>query len=71
MKNELFEKAWGVYLEYMQEVLKVDESAEGADRLDKANDAWMEMIAEISKSGLADDWNAYCIAKQKELGTFD
>ena len=71
MKNELFEKAWGVYLEYMNEVLKVDESAEGTDRLNKANDAWMGMIEEISKSGLSDDWNAYCTTKQKELGTFD
>ena len=69
--NEFFEKAWDVYLEYMKEVMNADMSPEGADRLDKANDAWMEMIAEISKSGLADDWNAYCIAKQKELGTFD
>ena len=71
MKNELFEKAWGVYLEYMKEVMNVDMSPEGTDRLNKANDAWVEMIAEISQNGMADDWNAYCITKQKELGTFD
>ena len=69
--NEFFEKAWGVYLEYMKEVMNVDMSPEGADRLNKANDAWMEMIAEISQKGMADEWNAFCTMKQKELGTFD
>lgn len=69
--NEFFEKAWDVYLEYMKEVMNVDMSPEGTDRLDKANDAWMEMIAEISQNGMADEWNAFCTMKQKELGTFD
>ena len=69
--NEFFEKAWDVYLEYMKEVMNADMSPEGADRLDKANDAWMEMIAEISQNGMADEWNAFCTMKQKELGTFD
>lgn len=69
--NEFFEKAWDVYLEYMKEVMNADMSPEGTDRLDKANDAWMEMIAEISQNGMADEWNAFCTMKQKELGTFD
>ena len=71
MNNELFDKAWNVYLEYLQESMKGDESAEGADRLEKAKNAWMGMVTEISQAGLADDWNAYSTIKQEELGIFD
>ena len=66
--NELFERGWKVYLDYMTEIGKMDMSAGWESRLEEKRNAWSDMVAEISQSGHTDEWNSYSEKKTQEMG---